>query len=65
MFEAPALVAGFDEFAMMGEAVEERSRHLGVAKYTWPIGEGQIGGDDDGSALVKPADQMKEQWPPV
>ena len=30
MFEAPAFVAGFDDFAMMGEAVEERSCHLGV-----------------------------------
>src|SRR5262244_552476 len=61
VFEAPALVAGFDDFAMMGEAVEERGCHLGVAKHTRPIGKRQIGGDDDGSALVKPADQMKEQ----
>ena len=61
VFEAPALVAGFDDFAMMGEAVEERGCHLGVAKHTGPIAKGQIGGDDDGSALVEPADQMKEQ----
>src|SRR6266566_3799755 len=61
VFEAPALVAGFDDFAMMGQAIEERGRHLGVAKHTGPIAKGQIGGDDDGSALVKPADQMKEQ----
>ena len=46
---------------MMGEAVEERGCHLGVAKHTGPIAKGQIGGDDDGSALIKPADQMKEQ----
>ena len=46
---------------MMGQAVEERGCHLGVAKHTGPIAKGQIGGDDDGSALVKPADQMKEQ----
>src|SRR5207302_5401460 len=59
--EAPALVAGLDDSAMMGEAVEERGRHLGVAKYTGPIAKGQIGGDDDGSALIKPADEMKEQ----
>ena len=55
VFEAPALVAGFDDFAMMGEAVEERSCHLGVAKHTGPIGKGQIGDDDDGSALIQPA----------
>src|SRR5205823_14119406 len=61
VFEAPALVAGFDDFTMMGETIEERGRHLGVAKHTGPIAKGQIGGDDNGSALVKPADQMKEQ----
>ena len=61
MFEAPALVAGFDDFAMMGQAIEERGRHLGVAKYSGPIAKAQIGGDDDRGALVKPADQMKEQ----
>src|SRR5947209_8916616 len=61
VFEAPALVAGFDDFAMMGEAVEERGCHLGVAKHTGPITKGQVGGDDDGSALIQPADQMEEQ----
>ena len=49
VFEPPALVAGFDDFAMMGQAVEERGRHLGVAKHAGPITKGQIGGDDDGS----------------
>ena len=46
---------------MMGQAIEERRCHLGVAKYTGPIAKGQIGGDDDRGALVEPADQMKEQ----
>src|SRR6202040_2064776 len=41
--------------------VEQRGCHLGVAKHTGPVAKGQIGGDDDGSALVEPADQMKEQ----
>ena len=45
---------------MVGQAIEERRRHLGVAKYTGPIAKGQIGGDDDRGALVEPADQMKE-----
>src|SRR5205814_3416497 len=61
VFEAPALVAGFDDFTMMGQTIEERGRHLGVAKHTGPIAKGQIGGHDNGSALVKPADQMEEQ----
>ena len=33
VFEAPALVAGFDDFAMMGQAVEERGCHLRVAEF--------------------------------
>ena len=33
VFEAPALVAGFDDFAMMGQAIEERRRHLGIAEH--------------------------------
>src|SRR6516225_4298857 len=59
--EAPALVSGLDNFAVMGQPVEQRGRHLGVAEHAWPFAEGQVGGDDDGSALVEPADQMKEQ----
>ena len=61
VFEAPALVSGLDDFAVMGQPVEQRGRHLGVAEHAWPFAEGQVGGDDDGSALVEPADQMKEQ----
>ena len=45
----------------MGQAVEERGCHLGVAEDARPFAKGQVGGDDDGSALVEPADQMKEQ----
>ena len=29
----PALVSGLDDIAVMGQAVEERRRHLGVAEY--------------------------------
>ena len=33
VFEAPALVAGFENVAVMGQAIEERGRHLGVTEY--------------------------------
>jgi len=52
VFEAPALVAGFDDFAVMGQTVEKRGCHLGVAKHTGPIAKGQVGRDDDRSALI-------------
>jgi hypothetical protein len=47
VFETPALVAGFDDFAMMGQAVEERGCHLRVAKHTGPIAKGQVSRNDD------------------
>ena len=61
VLEAPALVAGLDDLAVMGEAVEQRGGHLGVAEDARPFAEGEVGGDDDRGALVEPADQMEEQ----
>ena len=45
----------------MGEAIEERGRHLGVAEDAGPFAEGEVGGDDDGGLLVEPADQVEEE----
>ena len=44
--EAPALVAGLDDLAVMGEAVEQGRGHLGVAEDARPLAEGEVGGDD-------------------
>ena len=60
-FEAPAVVAGLDDVAVMGQAVEQRGRHLGVAEHAGPFAEGEIGGDDDGGALVEPADEVEQK----
>jgi hypothetical protein len=45
----------------MGQPVEKRGGHFGVAEDARPFGEGEICGDDDGGAFVKTADQMEEQ----
>ena len=45
----------------MGETVEECRRHLGVAEDGGPFSERQVGGDDDGGALVEPADEMEDE----
>ena len=45
--EAPAVVAGLDDVAVMSEAIEQRGRHLGITEDAWPFTEGEIGGDDD------------------
>ena len=61
VFEAPGFVAGLDDLAMVGETIEQRGRHLGIAEDGGPFSEGQIGGEDDRGALVEPADQMEQQ----
>src|SRR6516164_9675231 len=61
VLEAPALVAGLDDVAMVSEAVEEGCGHLRVTEHARPIAEGEVGGDDDRGALVGPADQMEQQ----
>ena len=60
-FESPAVVAGLDNVAVVGQTVEQRSGHLGVAEHAGPFAEGEIGGDDDGRALVEPADETEQK----
>ena len=48
---------------MMGETVEQRGGHLGVAEDGGPFAEGEVGGDDDRGSLVEPAHQVEEQLP--
>ena len=45
---------------MMGEAIEQRGRHLWIAEHARPFAEGEIGGDDDRSSLVEPADEIQQ-----
>jgi len=59
--EAPAGVAGLDDVAVVGQPVEHGGGHLGIAKHLGPIGEGQVGGDQQGGVLVELADQMEQQ----
>ena len=61
VFEAPAVVAGLDDVAVMREAVEQGRGHFGIADDARPFAESEIGGDDDRGALVESADEMKEQ----
>jgi hypothetical protein len=51
-FEAPTVVAGLDDVAMVGQAVEQRSSHLGVAEHAGPFAEGEVGGDNDRGASL-------------
>ena len=60
-FEAPAVVSGLDDIAVVRQTIEERGRHLGICEDTGPLTEGQVGGDDDRGALVEPADEMEQE----
>lgn len=48
---------------MMGEPIEQRSGHLGIAEDGGPFAECQVGGDDDAGTFVEFRDQMEEQLP--
>jgi hypothetical protein len=61
VLEAPALVAGFNDVAMVDQAVEQRCRHLGVAEHARPFAEREVRCHDDRGLLVKPTDQMEQQ----
>ncbi|MGY4502591.1 hypothetical protein ACVWYH_006548 [Bradyrhizobium sp. GM24.11] len=61
VFESPAVVAGLDNVAVMGQPLEERGGHLGVAEHARPFAEGEVGGHDDGGTLLRPADEVEEK----
>ena len=57
--EAIAVVAGVQNVAAMGETIEKRCCHFGVAKDARPFTEAQVGGDDGAGALVEFAEKME------
>src|SRR5689334_11298219 len=61
MLETPAVVTGLNDVAVVREAIEQRGRHLGVAKHVGPFGEVEVGRHDDGGAFVEAADQVEQQ----
>ncbi len=63
ILEAPAVVAGLDDVAMMRQPVEQGGGHLRIAEDAGPFAEGEIGGDNDGGALIETADEMEQQLP--
>jgi hypothetical protein len=63
VLEAPALVAGLDDVAVVREAIEQRGGHLWIAEDTRPFTKGKIGGDDYRGTLVEAADSVEQQLP--
>jgi len=56
-----ALVAGFDDVAVMGQAIEQGGGHFGVAEDAWPFAEAEVGGDDHRDLLIEVADQVEQE----
>ena len=46
MFEAERFVSGFQDVAVVSDAVEQGCGHLGIAENSDPFTERQVGGDD-------------------
>ena len=61
VLEAPAVVPGLDDVAVVGQTIQQRAGHLGVHKDARPFTEGEIGRHDDGGALVELADHIEQQ----
>jgi hypothetical protein len=59
--EAPAVVSGLDDVAVVGQAIEQCRCHLGVGEDARPFTEGKIGADDDRGSFVEPADEMEQE----
>ena len=53
MLEPIGIVARFEDLAVMGEAVEQGSGHLGIPEHPHPFAEAEIGRDDERGLLVK------------
>ncbi len=52
MQKAARLIAQFNDAAVMGESIEQRRGHLGIAKHVRPFGKGQVGHDNHTGVLI-------------
>ena len=48
MVDPPAIVARFDDVAMVCQSVQERGCHFGIGEHARPFGEGKVGCQQDG-----------------
>ena len=62
--EPEAVISSFEDGAAMGQAIERRGGHLGIAEGGGPFNESEICDDDDAGAIIELAHRMDEQRPP-
>jgi hypothetical protein len=67
-FEAPTVVSGLDDIAVVGQAIVQRGRHIGLAEDAGPFTESQVGADDNeqatmgGTSRAAATRGMARQW---
>src|SRR6202030_3424851 len=61
VLEAPTVIAGLNDVAMMRQTIEHGGGHPSVTEYLRPIGKSQIGGDQQRRVFVQLADQVEQQ----
>ena len=60
MLEAVAVVACFQNMAVVGQPVQQGRGHLGIPKHAGPFAKAQVGGDHHAGTLVKRREQMEQ-----
>lgn len=61
VFDAPDVVAGVDDVAMVSDAIEQGHRQVGISEHSLSFAEDEVGRDDHRGLLVKLADQREQQ----
>ena len=61
MPKAVGLIARLHDVAMVGEAVQQRGSHLGVAEDARPFGKRQVGGNQHAGVFIELGQQVKQQ----
>ena len=62
-FEAPTVISGFDDVAVVSEAIEQRRCHLGIRKDVRPFTKSEVGRNDDRGSLVETTDEVEQELP--
>ena len=59
VLEPPGFVAGLDDVAVMGDAIQKGRGHLLIVEHLRPLGEREVGGDDHRDFLVEAVEQVE------
>ena len=52
MVDPPAIVARFDDVAMVRQSVQQRGCHFGIGEHARPFGEGKVGCQQEKTDLI-------------